>query len=101
MAKKLGKLLLCLSAAAAVGAGVYYWIKKKEACETEEEFDEDFEDEDFKLDEDLKDVSERGYVSLTPSSKAKDPEEEKEEDTEEEEDAEAKEKKVSSKDAAK
>ena len=83
MAKKFGKLLLCLSAVTVAGAGVYYWFKKKEACETEEEFDEDFEDEDFKLDEDLKDVSERGYVSLTPASKGKEAEEE--EDTEKEE----------------
>lgn len=71
MAKKLGKFLLGLTAATAAGAGVYYLLKKKYETEPEDEFEDDFEDEDFELDDDLGDVSERGYVSLTPSSDEK------------------------------
>lgn len=89
MSKKLGKVVAGLTAAAAVGAGVYYWFKKKDNI-TEEDFEEEDFEEDFELDEDLEDVSEqRGYVSLTPSSEAKeeavtDSEENPEEDFEEE-----------------
>lgn len=68
MAKKLGKFLLGLTAATAAGAGVYYLLKKKYETEPDDEFDDDFEEEDFELDDDLGEVSERGYVSLTPSS---------------------------------
>lgn len=69
MSKKFSKLLLSLTAACAAGAGIYYWLKNKKESEPEEEFDENFEEEDFDLDDDLDGVSERGYVTLTPSEK--------------------------------
>lgn len=75
MSKKLGKVVAGLTAVAAVGAGVYYWFKKKDNV-TEDDFEEEDFEEDFELDEDLEDVSEqREYVSLTPSSDAKESEE--------------------------
>lgn len=73
MAKKLGKILLGLTAVGAASAGVYYWFKNKKETDFEDEFDEEFdgsfEDDNFELDDDLGEVSERGYVSLTPSAK--------------------------------
>lgn len=77
MSKKFGKILLGMAAAGAAGAGVYYWLKKKDAAEPEEEFSDDFEEDDFDLDDDLGEApahSERGYVPLTPSSEAKEEE---------------------------
>ncbi len=75
--KKWGKGLFGLAAAAGTIAGLIYYLKKKDNCE-EEEFDDEFEDNDFDLDSDLKPVSDREYVSLNPS--AKDEEEEKSEE---------------------
>ncbi|MCI9614041.1 MAG: hypothetical protein HFG93_02655 [Dorea sp.] len=75
--KKWGKGLMGLVAAGGALAGLIYYLKKKDNCE-EEEFDDEFEDNDFDLDSDLKPVSDREYVSLNPS--AKDEEEEKSEE---------------------
>lgn len=74
MAGKSNKILLSLAAAAAAGAGIFYLLKKKREEELEDEFDEDFDassfdHEEFELDDDLGEVSQRGYVSLTPSAK--------------------------------
>lgn len=75
MSKKLGKVIAGITAAAAVGAGVYYWFKKKDNV-TEDDFEEDDFEDDFELDEDLEEVAEqREYVSLTPSSETKESEE--------------------------
>lgn len=82
MSKKLNKILLGLTAASAVGAGTYYWLKNRKNNEPEDEFDDDFEDEDFELDDDLGEVAERGYTSLTPSSAKKEDSEEISESTE-------------------
>lgn len=38
----------------------------------EDEFNEDFEAEEFELDEDLKEVSDRGYTTLTPAAEPTD-----------------------------
>lgn len=92
MAKKFGKILLGLTAAGAAGAGAYYWLKNRHNEEPEDEFDDSFEDDDFELDDDLGEVAERGYTTLTPSSakeesseetekKAEDAETEPEEDS--------------------
>lgn len=68
MSKKFGKVITGIAAAAAIGAGVFYWFKKKDEI-TEDDFEEeDFED-DFELDDDLEETSKpREYVSLTPSA---------------------------------
>ena len=68
MAKKFGKILLGLTAAGAAGAGAYYWLKNRHNEEPEDEFDDAFEDDDFELDDDLGEVPERGYTTLTPAS---------------------------------
>lgn len=62
------KKLLGLAAIGAAVAGLIYYFKKNDTCE-DDEFSEDFEDEDFDLDSDLKPVSDREYVPLTPSAK--------------------------------
>lgn len=65
---KWGKTLLGLAVAGgAVAAGALY-LTKKNKCEECDDCDFEMEDEDFDLDSDLKPASERGYVSLTPSS---------------------------------
>lgn len=51
--------------------GFRYYFKKNDTCE-DDEFSEDFEDEDFDLDSDLKPVSDREYVPLTPSANPED-----------------------------
>lgn len=71
MSKKTTKLLGVLAAASAA-AGIYCWYKMKHLEDDfEDEFDEDFDaeevTEDFEIDEDLKDVTSRGYTTLTPS----------------------------------
>ena len=68
MAKNFGKILLGLTAAGAAGAGAYYWLKNRHNEEPEDEFDDSFEEDDFELDDDLGEVPERGYTTLTPSS---------------------------------
>lgn len=81
MAKKFGKILLGLTAAGAAGAGAYYWLKNRHNEEPEDEFDDAFEDDDFELDDDLGEVAERGYTTLTPASAKKETSEESEEKT--------------------
>ena len=81
MAKKFGKILLGLTAAGAAGAGAYYWLKNRHNEEPEDEFDDAFEDDDFELDDDLGEVPERGYTTLTPASAKEETSEESEEKT--------------------
>jgi hypothetical protein len=81
MAKNFGKILLGLTAAGAAGAGAYYWLKNRHNEEPEDEFDDTFEDDDFELDDDLGEVPERGYTTLTPSSAKEETSEESEEKT--------------------
>lgn len=81
MAKKFGKILLGLTAAGAAGAGAYYWLKNRHNEEPEDEFDDTFEDDDFELDDDLGEVPERGYTTLTPASAKEETPEESEEKT--------------------
>ena len=68
MAKKFSKILLGLTAAGVAGAGAYYWLKNRHNEEPEDEFDDSFEEDDFELDDDLGEVPERGYTTLTPAS---------------------------------
>lgn len=81
---KWGKTLLGLAAVGgAVAAGALYYTKKMK--DTEDEALEDvFEDDDFDLDSDLKPVTDREYVPLTPSAKEDDAEEEVVEEASEE-----------------
>lgn len=65
------KKLLGLAAIVTAVAGLIYYFKKNDTCE-DDEFSEDFEDEDFDLDSDLKPVSDREYVPLTPSPNPED-----------------------------
>ena len=65
------KKLLGLAAIVTAVAGLIYYFKKNDTCE-DDEFSEDFEDEDFDLDSDLKPVSDREYVPLTPSANPED-----------------------------
>ena len=81
MAKNFGKILLGLTAAGAAGAGAYYWLKNRHNEEPEDEFDDTFEDDDFELDDDLGEVPERGYTTLTPASAKEETSEESEEKT--------------------
>lgn len=68
---KLWKRLLGLAAIGSAAAGIFYYFKKTKT-DDEEDFDDDlddvFENEDFDLDNDLKPVSDRGYVPLTPKT---------------------------------
>ena len=82
MAKKFGKILLGLTAAGAAGAGAYYWLKNRHNEEPEDEFDDSFEDDDFELDDDLGEVPERGYTTLTPASAKEETSEEAEDKNE-------------------
>jgi len=73
--KKYFKRLLEVTSVVATVAGVIYFFKNNRSSD-EDILEDDFEDEDFDLDEDLKPAGDRGYVSLTPKA------EEKEEATE-------------------
>lgn len=65
---KWGKTLLGLAAVGgAVAAGALYYAKKNK-CTEDEAFEDVFEDDDFDLDSDLKPVTDREYVPLTPSA---------------------------------
>ena len=71
MSKKIAKILGGLAAVGAAAAGVFYWYKKKNSeADFEDEFNEDFEAEEFVIEDDLKDVSDRGYTTLTPSAES-------------------------------
>lgn len=70
MSKNTGKILAGLAAVGAAVAGAYYYFKKKTEDDFEDEFNEDFDAEEFVLDDDLREVGERGYVSLTPGKEA-------------------------------
>ena len=70
MSKHTGKFLAGLAAVGAVAAGAYYYFKKKTGDDFEDEFNEDFDAEEFELDDDLREAGERGYVSLTPGKEA-------------------------------
>lgn len=60
------RLLGFVAIGAAVGGAIAYFTKKNGcSCDCDDEFADDIEDEDFDLDDDLKEVS-REYVSLTP-----------------------------------
>lgn len=57
MAKKFGKFMLMSSIGAAVGAGIYYYMKGKKDVVPEDNFDaDDFDDFDDDLDDDLDDA---------------------------------------------
>lgn len=77
---KWGKKILSLAVIGSAAAGLVYYFKKKEASE-DEAFADDFEDLDFDLDNDLKPVSDREYVPLTPAAKEADTEAETSEET--------------------
>ena len=62
MAKWLKKVLGAAAVGGAAAGALYYW--KKNMVDTAE-FEDDFEDEDFDLDDDLKPASDREYVSLS------------------------------------
>lgn len=64
-----GKKLLGLAAIGGVVAGLIYYFKSNDSCDMEDEFYDDLEDEDFDLDNDLKPVSDREYVPLTPTKR--------------------------------
>lgn len=76
------KLLKRLFAVAAIGsaaAGIFYFFKKTQESEYddcnddfEDDLDDIFDDADFNLDDDLKSVSDRGYVPLTPRADTED-----------------------------
>lgn len=67
MAKWLKKVLGVAAVGGAAAGALYYW--KKNMVDTAE-FEDDFEDEDFDLDDDLKPASDREYVSLGSAAKA-------------------------------
>lgn len=62
-----GKKLLGLAAIGGAAAGAIYYLKKIKSTDNDV-LENDFEDEDFDLDEDLKPVTDREYVSLTPAT---------------------------------
>lgn len=67
MMAKWFKRFLGLAALGGTIAGLIYYFKKS-SSDTEDDFSEDFEDEDFDLDSDLKPATDREYVSLTPKA---------------------------------
>ena len=71
------KRVLGLAAVGSAAAGLYYYLKKSSSDKTDDDMDE-FEDEDFDLDNDLKPVGDREYVPLNPP-----PREDSEEDARE------------------
>lgn len=68
MAKKFGKFVLFTAAVAAAGAGVYYYLKNKEALASE--FDEEDEDYDDFSDDLEETEANRSYVALSHDSTA-------------------------------
>lgn len=65
---KWSKRLLGLAAMGSAIAGLVYYLKKSDSP-NEEDMTDDFEDEDFDLDHDLKPVSDREYVPLNTQPK--------------------------------
>ena len=65
MSKKWTKYLLVLSGiGAAIGLALAFFKKKNSAADTENEFSDSFEDEDFDLDKDLEPITNRDYIAL-------------------------------------
>ena len=62
------KRVLGLAAVGSAAAGLYFYLKKASSDNKEEDMDE-FEDEDFDLDNDLKPVGDREYVPLNTPAK--------------------------------
>ncbi|MCP1101215.1 hypothetical protein M2454_000394 [Aequitasia blattaphilus] len=60
------KLLVIMT----VIAGVVYVIKTYFSSDDEDEFVDDYKDLDFRLDEDLKDVNDREYVTLSNNNES-------------------------------
>ena len=60
---KWSKKLLGLAAIGSAAAGLVYYLKKSKKNE-DDDFNDDFEDEDFDLDNDLQPVD-RGYVAVS------------------------------------
>ena len=70
MAKKFVKFLLFVTATCAVAAGVYYFLKKKETADWDDDYD-DFDEEDEEEYDDLdSDFDDRNYVSLNVAAPA-------------------------------
>lgn len=76
---KWSKRLLSLAAIGGAIAGLVYYLKKSDSCEDDDLMD-DFEDEDFDLDNDLKPVTDREYVPLNTAPKADDAEDDTDEE---------------------
>ena len=74
------KRFLSLAAVCGAVAGVVYYFKKQ-SSDQDDEFADDFEDEDFDLDSDLKPVSDREYVPLNPKPEETDSADDAETDT--------------------
>lgn len=69
MAKKFVKLLLFVTATCAIAAGVYYFFKKKETADWDEDDFDDFDEEDEEEYDDIdSDFDDRNYVSLNVSA---------------------------------
>lgn len=64
------KRLLSLAVIGSIIAGVVYYFQKEDSMESDDYMD-DFEDEDFDLDDDLKPVADREYVPLNTPEQAK------------------------------
>lgn len=62
------KRVLGLAAVGSAAAGLYFYLKKASSDNKEEDMDE-FEDEDFDLDNDLKPIGDREYVPLNTPAK--------------------------------
>lgn len=64
MAKKWTKALMSLALAGVAAGGAIAYKKCVLDADTKDQFSEDFEDEDFDLDDNVADVSGREYVTL-------------------------------------
>ena len=72
MAKKFGKFMLMSSIGAAVGAGIYYYMKGKKEVAPEDNFDaDDFDDFDDDLDDDLDEAASIPIVQSTLTARRK------------------------------
>lgn len=67
MKNKWGKCFLAIAVISAMIACIVYLLKNRN-CDCDEEFSEEFEDEDFDLDDTLEKPTDRDYVSLTPNA---------------------------------